>query len=129
MSSVFDAMFNHHALPTLSDTFGPSVSGWESGDEIVTAIQLPSGLSCSASFNEHVGEKQDDNGIITNTIKAELWVPLTVKPVQRSTWRIVRADGSESDWTGISHGKRSGGRLCVELEQVTTSKFTGAFQR
>lgn len=126
MPGVFDQLFNSHARPYLTQTFGESVMAWAAGDEVVTAIQLPDGYSCSGRFHETTSEKVDDEGTITNVIKGELWVPISTKPVQRSTWRLVRADGSESDWTAVSHGSRSGGMVKVEVEQVTMSKFSGA---
>lgn len=127
-ATLFDALFNGHALPSLTETFGETVVAWESGQERVTAIQLPSGLTYTAIFHEHAAEKIDNNGTISNVIKGNLWVPTSAKPAQRSTWRIVRSDDSQLDVTGVCHGARSGGLLCVEVEQVTVSKFAGSFR-
>lgn len=128
MTALFESMFDGSAAPVLASVFGDDADTWAVTSERVTAIQLPSGTSFSALFHEYESEKTDNEGTISNTIKGKLWVPLTAKPEQRSTWRIIRSDGSEADFTGRSHGERSGGFLCVEVEQVTVSKFAGTFR-
>lgn len=124
-ASFFESLFDQSSAPVLASVFGDDANTWSMGIERVTAIQLPSGVSYSALFHEHESEKKDDEGTISNTIKGKLWVPTSAKPSQRSTWRIVRSDGTETDFTGVSHGERSAGFLCVEVEQVTVSKFAG----
>lgn len=126
--SLFDTLFNEHAVPAMTELFGDSVIAWEAGSDEVTAIQLPSGRTYTARFHEFGADKEDIEGTITNRIKGKLWVPVAAKPQQRSTWRIVRSDGSELDVTGVAHGERSGGFLCVEVEQVTVSKFAGTLR-
>jgi hypothetical protein len=130
MANFFEALFDGSAAPVMASIFGDDAdTTWGVGIERVTAIQLPSGVSYSALFHEHQSEMKDDQGTISNTIHGKLWVPTTAKPVQRSMWRIIRSDGTETDFTGSHHGERSGGFLCVDVEQVTVSKFTGAFGR
>lgn len=127
-ATLFEAMFEESAAPVLASLFGDTADTWAAGLARVTAIQLPSGVSYEALFHEHEAEFKDSDGTITNTIKGKLWVPLSAKPEQRSTWRIIRSDETQLNVTGVAHGERSGGFLCVEVEQVTVSKFAGSFR-
>jgi len=128
MSALFEGMFKSSAAPVLTSVLGDTVSTWSVENERVTAIQLSNGQSYSALFHEHASEKREHNGTFTNAIKGVLWLPVTSKPQQQMTWRIVRADGTSLDVTTVSHGERSGGYLAVQVEQVTVSKFAGALR-
>lgn len=125
---IFDTLFNDHAAPALTDVFGTSVIAWSAGDEMVTAIELPSGKSVTnAMFHEHAAEKVENDGMLSNVIKARLWVPISFKPTQRSSWKITRSDGTITDFTCTAFGERSGGFQCVELERADVTKFSGSF--
>lgn len=91
-----------------------------------TAIQLPGGETFTGFYADSRSEQDKDYGI-ANSIRATLWIPISAKPKQRSTWRISLPDGETIEATGISHGERSGGLLCIHLERLDVSKFSGSF--
>lgn len=93
-----------------------------------TAIQLPGGETFTGFYADASSEQDKEFGI-ANSVKAKLWIPISAKPKQRSTWRITLPDGETIEATGVSHGERSGGLVCVHLERVDVTKFSGAFNR
>lgn len=122
---LFDTLFNDHASPVLTDFFGSSVMDWEAGSERVTAVRLPSGRTYTdAPWDEFESEVKTDTGI-SNVTKARLWIPVNEKPRQREQWQIIKSDDTQLEFTVVSFGQVMGGLMCVMLERVDVTKFSG----
>lgn len=89
-----------------------------------TAVQLPGGQSFTGFYADDSSAVDNEYGI-ANTIKGKLWIETTEQISQRSTWNLTLPDGSTIEATGVSHGERSGALLCVHLERVKVSQFSG----
>lgn len=121
--SVFDTIFNDHAIPSMTEVFGASIIDWESGDERVVAVQLATGRSFSdVTFHEFASERQTETGL-SNQIKGRLWLPLAANVKQQEQWLIIRADSRQVEVTVSSFGARSGGFVEVLVCQVTVTRF------
>lgn len=124
-ATVFDALFNGHALPTLTETFGESVVAWESGQDRVTAIQLTTGQSYSAIIHRYESQPASD-GNIGNILKIRLWVPVSARPQPQDQWRIVSADNTQEEFTVADYGVVSGGYQEIKLVKQTITRFKSA---
>ena len=97
----------------------------EEDGQTVTAIQLRTGQSFTAIFNENSSERDQKYGV-ANTISGALWVPITARPQQQEQWSIIRNDNTKVEVTAISFGARSGGLMEVKVDQLTIARFKGA---
>lgn len=97
----------------------------EEDGQTVTAIQLRTGQSFTAVFNETDSDRDQKYGV-ANTVKGSLWVPITARPQQQEQWSVIRNDNSKVEVTVISHGQRSGGLLEIKVDQLTVARFKGA---
>ena len=97
----------------------------EDDGQTVTAIQLRTGQSFTAIFNENSSERDQKYGV-ANTVNGALWVPITARPQQQEQWSIIRNDNMKVEVTVISFGARSGGLMEVKVDQLTVARFKGA---
>lgn len=124
--SLFDTLFNEHAVPAMTELFGDSVIAWEAGDQRVIAIQISTGRSFEdVAFHEFSSEKQTENGI-SNCIRGRLWLPVTAKVKQLEQLQLIRTENKRIEVTISSFGQRSGGFVEVIVEQLTITRFGAA---
>lgn len=97
----------------------------EDDGQTVTAIQLKTGQSFTAIFNENSSERDQKYGVV-NTINSSLWVPISCRAAQQEQWLVIRANSEQVEVTVISFGARSGGLLELKVSQLSVGRFKGA---